>query len=144
MVYDSLKSTTTDTQSCNKFPKRDLSYPKLVTLWNHWRSTALDVATRNCSANHNRLQRNSHQATSRARPWISPELLKEITQRYNKNRPLHEPLYKALDYFNFPPILLRSISSPLLFRKEIHSLLLSSVCACSNHPILARNDRLSH
>ena len=47
---------------------------------------------------------------------------------------MNSPLYKALDNFNSLPILLRSISSPLLFRKGIHSLLLNSVCAYSNHP----------
>ena len=50
------------------------------------------------------------------------------------DRCMNSPLYTALDYFNSIPILLRSISSPPLFKKEIHPLLLNSVCSCSNHP----------
>ena len=46
----------------------------------------------------------------------------------------NSPLYKALDHFNSLPILLRSTLSPPLFKKEIHSLLLNSVCLCSNYP----------
>ena len=50
------------------------------------------------------------------------------------DRCMNSPLYKALDYFNSLPILLRSISSPPLFQKESYSLLLDFVCSCSNHP----------
>ena len=68
-------------------PMRDRSDPKPVTtFWNHGRSAVLDVATWYCSTSHNRLQRNSHQATVRARPWISPELLKEIKEIYKLHR----------------------------------------------------------
>ena len=64
-------------------PMRDPSDPKPVTtFWNHWRSAVLHVATWYCSTNHNRLQRNSHQTTVRPRPWISPELLKEIKEKH--------------------------------------------------------------
>ena len=50
------------------------------------------------------------------------------------DRGMNSPLYEALDYFNFLPIHLRSISSQPLFRKDTHSLLLNSVCSCSSHP----------
>ena len=55
-----------------------------------------------------------------------------VTARTNSC--MNSPLYKALDHFNSLPILLRSILSPPLFKKEIHSLLLNSVCSCSNYP----------
>ena len=68
-------------------PMRDPSDPKPVTtFWNHWRSAVLDVATWYCSTNRNRLQRNSHQATVRPRPWISPELPKEIKEKHKLHR----------------------------------------------------------
>ena len=68
-------------------PMRDPSDPKPVTtVWDHWRSAVLDVATWYCSTNHTRLQRNSHQAKVRARPWISPELLKEIKEIHKLHR----------------------------------------------------------
>ena len=47
---------------------------------------------------------------------------------------MNSSLYKALDYFNSLPIHLHPISFPLLFRKEIHSLLLNFVCSCPSHP----------
>ena len=47
---------------------------------------------------------------------------------------MNSPLYKASDHFNSVLILLRSILSPPLFKKEIHSILLNSVYSCSNYP----------
>ena len=46
---------------------------------------------------------------------------------------MNSSLYKALDYFNSLPIHLHPISFPLLFGKEIHSLLLNFVCSCPSH-----------
>ena len=70
--------------------------------------------------------------TTRAYSFRHSRTYRLVTTR--TDRCMNSPLYKALDYFNSLPILLCSISSPPLFKKEIHSLLLNSVCSCSNHP----------
>ena len=45
------------------------------------------------------------------------------------------PIFRALHYFNSLPDAMKSIKDRTMFKSEIHSLFVSSICPCSDHPL---------
>ena len=61
-----------------------------------------------------------------------PEVFALPTTRATRHR--DSPLNLASFYFNNLPPSIKSIKKPSCFKKEIKPLILSSICACSQHP----------
>ena len=53
----------------------------------------------------------------------------------NNNNNKDSPIFRALHYFNSLPDAMKSIKDRTMFKSEIHSLFVSSICPCSDHPL---------